>query len=308
MNSLPEFHSGSQEVKPSKVVAAANTGFIPTDWLLPLVIIALVVSFEVFRTSQESILGLLATVPLISAIFGNARKVSLISMVTLLVTGWMCVRKGSSIKPEDNILFLAVLVISVLSILSANRRENKEEQLREAFREVARLEVIESVADTDWLTGTRNRRGVAQAIEESRRELSSVVMFDIDGLKKVNDSFGHLVGDEYVKGVTSRIAGNFKTDDIFGRWGGDEFIAVLPLSEVDAASVVARVIEAVHKDPILAKGLQIDARVSAGVAPWTRGRSLDQVLTHADQALYSAKAHGGLQVMTYSEFLKTPAT
>jgi diguanylate cyclase (GGDEF)-like protein len=178
----------------------------------------------------------------------------------------------------------------------------KDVELLDAIKRIAALEIVENVAATDWLTGQKNRRGVTQALASADAQFQSVVMFDIDGLKKVNDAFGHLIGDEYVKVITARIASSFKVSDIFGRWGGDEFIAILPLNEATALEVVKRVIENVHSTPIVSNGIEIEARVSAGVAPWPDGTSLDEILALADQALYGAKAAGGSRALSYSGY------
>jgi diguanylate cyclase (GGDEF)-like protein len=204
---------------------------------------------------------------------------------------------------QEDVLFLVVLAFSVLAIAAANLKLRKDEELADVLSAMAELEMVERVAVTDWLTGQKNRRGVAQAIEEADVNFQSVVMFDLDGLKKINDSLGHKVGDVYVKTITSRIAANFNQDDIFGRWGGDEFVAILPLNEEQAVTVVERVIDAVHSTPIVTDGLEIEARVSAGIAPWEPNQDLDATLAKADEALYGAKAQGGSRALGYTKYL-----
>ena len=302
MDDVKTTGSGERALTPSQTLAMEETKFLPTDVLIPSLLLAIVAYFEIVRNGETSVLGLLVAAPLTSAIFGKPRNVSLISTLTLIETGWISVNQNSELNSGEGLLFLFVLTFALLAIVTSNLRLQKDEQLASALRELASLEILETVASTDWLTGEKNRRGVAQALEEAEDTFQSVAMFDIDGLKKVNDSFGHRVGDDYVKNITARIAANFKATDIFGRWGGDEFIALLPLEESVAVDVVNRVIHEVHSTPIVSNGIEIEARVSAGVAPWSDGADLDQVLADADRALYAAKASGGSRALSFTEF------
>lgn len=301
MSFLKSPDSNDEQVTVAQNLATETFKFLPTDLLIPIALIVGVSIIETIRTTGTSVLGLIVAAPLVSAIFGRPRVVSFVSALTLIVTGWLCVFEGSDMNSQEDVMFLVVLAFSILAIAVANLRLRKDEELADVFRAVAELEVVERVAITDWLTGQKNRRGVAQAIEDANVSFKSVVMFDLDGLKKINDSFGHKVGDFYVKTITSRIAANFDQDDIFGRWGGDEFVAILPIDEMQAISVVERVIQAVHSSPIVTDGLEIEARVSAGVAPWNPEEDLDATLAKADEALYGAKAQGGSRALCYTE-------
>lgn len=304
MNYLKSTNSGKEPVTVVRYLATETFKFLPTDVLIPIALIVGVSIIEAIRTTGTSVLGLIVAAPLVSAIFGRPREVSLIAALTLLVTGWLCVFEGSDMNSQEDVMFLVVFAFSILAIAVANLRLRKDEELTNVLRAVAELEMVERVAITDWLTGQKNRRGVVQAIEEAEINFRSVVMFDLDGLKRINDSLGHRVGDVYVKTITSRIAANFDHNDIFGRWGGDEFVAILPLEEAQAVAVVERVIEAVHSTPIVTDGLEIEARVSAGVAPWEAGQDLDATLANADEALYGAKAHGGCQALSYTSHMR----
>lgn len=300
--------AGDKPLTNAQTVAMEETKFFPTDVLVPLLLLAVVAYFQLVEASQTSVLGLLVAAPLTAAIFGKPRTVSLIATISLFETAWFCVVEDAEMNNGESLLFLAVLVFALLAITTANIRVQKDKQLAQALMEINELEMLERVASTDWLTGELNRRGVALALSNSQYKYQSVVMFDIDGLKKVNDAFGHLVGDDYVKNITARIASNFKASDIFGRWGGDEFIAILPLEELRAVEVVNRVIEEVHRTAIESDGIEIEARVSAGVAPWPEGTELDEILGLADQALYGAKAAGGSRAVSYSDYREETAS
>lgn len=302
MDYLKTTGAGDKQLTDAQTIAMEETKFFPTDVLIPLILIAVVAYFQLVEDVRTSVLGLLVAAPLTSSIFGKPRIVSLIATVTLIETSWFCIADDAEMNSGESLLFLVVLLFAILAIAASNIRLKKDEQLAQALKDVATLEIVEKVASTDWLTGQLNRRGVSLALADSPTQFQSVVMFDIDGLKKVNDAFGHLVGDEYVKNITSRIAANFKASDIFGRWGGDEFVAILPLDELSAVDVVNRVIDEVHSSPIVSNDIEIEARVSAGVAPWPDGANLDEILSLADQALYGAKASGGSRAFSFTQY------
>lgn len=298
--------SGENPLAEVQPLAMEKAKFFPTDVFIPLLLLALVTYFQLTSYTQVSILGLLAAVPLTAAIFGKPRMVSLLSTVALIETAWFCITDDSEINSSEDVLFLLILFFSLIAIATSNIRIEKDKRLAHALKEVTKLEIYETVASTDWLTGQLNRRGISIALSNSPEKFQSVVMFDIDGLKKVNDVFGHLAGDDFVKNISARIAANFKANDVYGRWGGDEFIAILPWEEARAVEIVNRVISEVQRTPIEIKGSEIDARISAGVATWSVGADLDDALKLADQALYRAKAGGGGQVVGYSAAAITP--
>jgi diguanylate cyclase (GGDEF)-like protein len=156
---------------------------------------------------------------------------------------------------------------------------------------------------TDMLTGARNRRGISEAVD---RELAiaarrghpvSLVLFDLDHFKAVNDRFGHAVGDSVLKGLVIRIRAVIRQQDTVGRWGGEEFLLLLPeLNAEDAVQVAERVRLAVRGE-LLAEGAP-SVTVSAGVAqaPATllqaaenRRQAIDEWLNAADRRMYVAK-------------------
>jgi diguanylate cyclase (GGDEF)-like protein/PAS domain S-box-containing protein len=162
-------------------------------------------------------------------------------------------------------------------------------------------EKLRLLAITDPLTGIFNRRHVftlaQQEIERANRKGHdlSIILFDIDNFKQVNDAFGHRVGDRVLENLTRRCQADLRSFDIFGRYGGEEFIVVLPETDSALAWQVAERIR-ILIESLSIPGASETARVtiSAGIAS-LGGRpnmSLDQLLEQADQALYRAKAAG----------------
>lgn len=157
---------------------------------------------------------------------------------------------------------------------------------------------LERAAATDHLTGLQNRRSLEMAFPSIQHSSLSgegltTLYFDIDHFKKINDTYGHSVGDEVLREITERLSTVLRSRDVFSRLGGDEFVLMLPnLGRDDAHRVAERCRRMVAEKPILAMGEQIDATISIG-AIWTRKTtSFDGLLAIADEALYEAKARG----------------
>lgn len=154
---------------------------------------------------------------------------------------------------------------------------------------------------TDPLTGAGNRRLFNQVTEAEigrfyRHQMAafSVLMLDIDFFKKINDIFGHPVGDEVLKILSNRVKSRLRTSDIFSRWGGEEFVVLLPTADINAASVLAERIRAeIADNPIC----EHQVTVSIGVAQYQRGESQEELLQRVDMALYEAKNSGRNKVV-----------
>jgi diguanylate cyclase (GGDEF)-like protein len=159
---------------------------------------------------------------------------------------------------------------------------------------------LDHLASYDLLTEVFNRRAFEQAAvkEMSRcarhKTLLSVLLLDVDHFKRINDRYGHLVGDQVLKGTATAIAGALRMEDVLGRVGGEEFCMLLPGSDQESAiDISERVRMAVCANTIAHEGEVISITVSIGVATIqpddTSWISLFQI---ADQALYRAKAGG----------------
>lgn len=170
-------------------------------------------------------------------------------------------------------------------------RENA--QLR---REIARLEVYRAMAYRDPLTGLWNRRYFEDRLQEelsrSRRagpqRRFSLMAIDLDDFKGVNDVHGHAGGDAVLREVGEFLIAHLRNHDIACRTGGDEFSVILPdLSVADCGSLVERLQSARAASNLNAA---VPVSLSVGTASWPEaGDSMDELLAHADQAMYAAK-------------------
>ncbi|CAM3227228.1 GGDEF domain-containing protein [Deinococcus saxicola] len=174
------------------------------------------------------------------------------------------------------------------------------QQAREAE---VRAEAMAEAALRDPLTGAPNRTRAMQVLAElhgrARQDRpSAVALLDLDLFKRVNDTFGHLVGDAVLTGVTHLLSAELREQDLLARLGGEEFIVILPdVTAQQAELVCIRLRDSLHSASweTLAPGLVTSG--SFGVAVLDGGQDITGVLTNADQALYAAKAAGRNAVM-----------
>lgn len=160
---------------------------------------------------------------------------------------------------------------------------------------------LERLARTDSLTGLANREVLRSRLEHAtalwlrNRSGFTLMMLDLDNLKRVNDSFGHPAGDAVLKTVAERFGGNVRQVDLLARYGGDEFALILSdTSDEGEARVTAERLLASLAAPIEVAGREIRASVSIGIAmPVGKRLTPDQLLQRADRALYRAKGRGG---------------
>jgi diguanylate cyclase (GGDEF)-like protein len=161
------------------------------------------------------------------------------------------------------------------------------------------------LAVTDSLTGVANRRGADAALSyeivRSRRysEPLSLVLFDIDHFKKVNDAHGNAVGDKVLSAVAATVQKLLRNTDKIARWGGEEFLVILPHTDMDQAFQTAERVRAAIRDH---QDLPCQITVSLGVAGLSETDTLQQIVDRADRGLYQAKKSGRNQtcVMQYS--------
>lgn len=160
-------------------------------------------------------------------------------------------------------------------------------------------QVHKTAAMTDYMTGLYNRRGfieVAQkliAAQKRKGESVTVLMFDLDHFKSINDRFGHDTGDDALRVFAATASGNMRGDDIIGRLGGEEFAAILPGKVETAVMVAERVRVAFESAGVTISGHCMNATVSIGAADCPADRAnITALLTRADQALYKAKSSG----------------
>lgn len=159
-----------------------------------------------------------------------------------------------------------------------------------------KLKTAEQLALRDELTGLANRRNVDERIgwRIAKQQLFCVVMLDLNRFKQVNDTYGHLEGDNLLKQFSQELRSNTRPTDIVGRWGGDEFIIVLDCDLTGARSQIERMQKWVFGDYTIQLGtgtkkIKISVDASIGLAQWQPGETAQQVIERADAAMYKEK-------------------
>jgi len=159
---------------------------------------------------------------------------------------------------------------------------------------------LTELAHTDPLTQLLNRRRFVELAEAERERSArhghrfSVILFDLDHFKMINDTYGHQNGDLVLQTACAVIRDCMRTIDLVARFGGEEMVALLPETGAEDALLIAeRVGAALSRDPIACDGHSITVTVSSGVAEWRgRSESLEALLSRSDDALYLAKRNG----------------
>ncbi len=165
--------------------------------------------------------------------------------------------------------------------------------------------VWESLARVDGLTGVLSRTAFEEVmnreIERARRygEKLSLILFDIDNFKSINDSYGHLFGDKVLRKVADTVRMNLRSTDLVARWGGEEFVILLPRTAREEAVTVAEKLRKSVQN--LGLGNKVSITASFGVAELRDGDDSVRLILKADKALYSAKRNGKNRVEAYVE-------
>jgi diguanylate cyclase (GGDEF)-like protein len=191
-------------------------------------------------------------------------------------------------------------------LLSDFRRLEAEYQKTKRSLEIREIEVrailaqAHELANTDVLTFLPNRRKILSSLQEevirSNRYHTplAISILDIDHFKKVNDTYGHVAGDQVLRSVAARLRAHIRHPDTIGRYGGEEFLIVLPNSELQAAAEQAsRLCQQIRDLQIDLNDQVVSVTISVGVAQLQiESETWEQLLHRADEALYRAKELG----------------
>jgi len=174
-----------------------------------------------------------------------------------------------------------------------------ETMMLEGIIDLRKQKDLERMAKTDPLTGILNRKGMEEHLENHyekavRRETElTLLMMDLDNFKDVNDKYGHFVGDRVLRAFAKIMEHHLEGEGLLGRWGGDEFLMALPFSAERALALGERIIESTETTHFFQQDEEDRVSLSLGVASYSRGVSLYDLLREADSFMYVAKRRGG---------------
>jgi diguanylate cyclase (GGDEF)-like protein len=227
---------------------------------------------------------------------------------------WQIIMAGGLIVLEG--LLITALVLSLRSRrramheLACERSSLEDRILQRTLELLQANRKLEELATTDPLTGIANRRKmteqVAQELERARRfhHPLSLLMVDIDHFKRINDTYGHEVGDQAIIQTATLLTANLRAVDMVARFGGEEFVLLMPETPVAVAMHAAeRLREQASKLRVKAEdGSDVELTISIGVAaaePYAAPDTPSSLLVRSDKALYRAKKEGRNRVVQF---------
>lgn len=210
-----------------------------------------------------------------------------------------------SIATAFMLLKLMPVIIRIPSMALLREQNEKLQQTQEELRQAnltleekvrLRTEALQYLANTDQLTQVNNRGAIIATLEKEFKRTDrhehdlSLLMLDIDFFKEVNDTLGHLEGDDVLNRVALAIKDACRETDSVGRYGGEEFLIILPETKLEPAAELAERIRSVVSETTTTTGKNITC--SIGVASYSKGESMLDLLKRADDRVYKAKDLG----------------
>lgn len=181
-----------------------------------------------------------------------------------------------------------------ISLIDVTDTAIYQKKLKEA------LQAVSEASQQDGLTGIYNRHFLEETVAKEFSRVRryggtlSFIMFDIDNFKSINDTYGHLAGDEVLRATSDRLRNVLRQSDTLGRYGGEEFGAILPETDLIGAQVLAeRIREKVERATISHENITLNVTISAGISEYhERMNRHEELIKEADDALYQAKNAG----------------
>lgn len=201
----------------------------------------------------------------------------------LITREWLTVKFDKRIIDKELLINIAIVLLAIILLFLYRQRSMSIHK-----------EKLEFLSHTDSLTGLKNRRMIDKVFNEIQNKKFSVILLDIDNFKKVNDDFGHLIGDEILIKISKLLKYNVNSNDIIGRWGGEEFIIICKNTNIEEAEKLALRLKNLIENENF-KVSKITA--SFGITEAKNNQDLKDILADADKALYKAKENGKNQIV-----------
>ncbi len=220
--------------------------------------------------------------------WGYIWKVTVMTVTVLVISGLIEISFGYNIAGKAAIYGLVGVFLIAPSLALAMRMIQRLHEMQEKLTELAM---------TDVLTGLGNRRAFMEAATE--REVGTVILLDLDHFKRINDTYGHDVGDRVLEAVGEFLRANLRDNDIAARFGGEEFVIYLDGAEPEHTQKIAeRLVQGFE----FTDGVQsLGVTMSAGIAPFLTPPGLAVSLNQADKVMYEAKAAGRARFRIWNE-------
>jgi diguanylate cyclase (GGDEF)-like protein len=223
----------------------------------------------------------------------NYYRVMFLVFVSVLLEVWMS-QTAPQVPIDENYLLVLRSVNLSIFLLVAGTISTLYGKASVAYQDALR-----ELAMVDELTGLNNRRSLSFAArkEISRSQRSgdalSLMVMDIDNFKEINDTYGHLCGDQILINISEIISSISRQEDTVGRWGGDEFVVLMPNTSINDLKILAeRLRSQIEQKTFSCKGIKIVVTVTIGGSNLSMSDSFLELVSRADDALYKGKAAG----------------
>ena len=286
-----------------------NRHFADPSMTLPQVLASLgivIVAYAVTGPIHGSTLILLALVMVFGIFALHSRTAKIVGGCTVIVMAATIVYKSATDPihyplPREiaNFILIASIlpIISTLSAQLSNLHKRLERQKDELAQALSRIQVL---ATRDELTGLINRRHMMEVLNQHQKRLHRsghhqfyLALLDIDHFKRINDTYGHNVGDEVLLRFAQTLESALRDTDILARWGGEEFLLLLNDTTAELANIaLERARTMLMQTPLVPSHPGIQVTFSAGMTGYTDNELLHNSIERADKALYRAKGIG----------------
>lgn len=277
-----------------------------TGWLIEYMYYFIILNWaSVFTTvvllGAEDITVYGAIVMLIAAVMIIKPSVSRILYVSTFIVLAVLVYTNTADVLVANAIMFKALIITVLAVVISNGNYNSKKSVYDANLELKKVNIVlQNQNFRDSMTGLYNNAYIFNLLDSTIEKLKSssaklsVLMIDIDDFKMINDSYGHLVGDEVIKETSNKLKSLVRANDSIARYGGEEFLIILNDADIDLASEIA---ERIRQDIMNLNYGSVEVTVSIGVCEWENHITKD-IIDAADKRLYKAKESGKNRVVS----------
>lgn len=202
-----------------------------------------------------------------------------------------------------SVVIVVIISFAVYADRTITKHKYMQQLLEEEIERRKRLEKsLRETANTDPLTSVYNRRGFYKLLRYEMSRVQryggtfSMILFDLDYFKEINDRFGHNVGDSALRGFCDTVKSHLRRIDSLARLGGEEFIVLTPNTSAEEATIRAEKMRKLAREHTIEGKIRLS--VSVGVTEYKAGDDSNSLLLRADRAMYEAKAQGRNKVVT----------
>lgn len=256
---------------------------------LPLLAVVVILAADAIEGPKTAFVGVLVAVPMLSAVFGTPRITAMVAVITWLAAFGFGLAAADGNVPAQYVRLAILALVGVAATAATHKRVQIERDLSAARLAAAEADLAKQAANSDWLTGLLNRRGLDEEFDRRAESGGVLIMIDVDDMKRVNDTLGHQAGDEVIMAIAGRLRGCTNAKDAVGRWGGDEFVVVTDATEAQAQAIGRRIEAEVGGQPVQTALGSFTVTLSWGVSAFGPQRNVDEALSRADSEMYRNK-------------------